>query len=342
MPDTRPTQPLDHPAAWVGDELLRRDDWLVRLGADDVAELDAATRALGDLHVDHDTAAFTAERFALPTLAPRLAKIQHNLEHGSGAVMLRGLPVIHDELYARRLFFGLASHIGAAVTQSAAGERVFSVRDAGYAEGDARARGPNTARKLSFHTDRCDVIAFMCLRQAKSGGDNLLVSSMTLFNRLLDTRPDLLDVLMQPVLYKRHNVDTANPLPYCRQPIMSFTEGHFACGYLRVLIDRAYAEPDTPAMTDAQREAMDTLEQLAEDPSLHVRFAQQPGDVLLLNNWVTLHRRDAFEDHEDAALKRHILRIWLSMPNSRPLHALFKDNYGAVEAGAIRGGMPKA
>ena len=27
------------------------------------------------------------------------------------------------------------------------------------------------------------------------------------------------------------------------------------------------------------------------------------------------------------------------MPNSRPLDPLFADNYGAVEAGAIRGGM---
>jgi len=239
-----------------------------------------------------------------------------------------------------RAFWALALQLGTPVSQSAEGKRLFDVRDAGYAPADPRFRGPMSSKRLSFHTDRCDVIAFMCLRQAISGGDNLLVSSMSLYNRLLDTRPDLLDALMQPVLYKRHNVDTANPRPYCRQPIMSFTDSHFACSYLRVLIDRAYAEPDTPDMTDAQREAMDTLEQLAEDPPMHVRFAQQPGDVLLLNNWVSLHRREAFEDHAAPERKRHILRIWLSMPNSRPLHELFIDNYGAVEAGALRGGMP--
>ena len=60
---------------------------------------------------------------------------------------------------------------------------------------------------------------------------------------------------------------------------------------------------------------------------------------MLLNNWVTFHRRTAFEDWDEPSRKRHILRAWLSVPNSRPLDPLFKDNYGATEAGAIRGGM---
>lgn len=69
------------------------------------------------------------------------------------------------------------------------------------------------------------------------------------------------------------------------------------------------------------------------------RFIQRPGDVLFLNNWVTLHRRTEFNDFPEPERKRHILRIWLSMPNSRPLDPMFRENYGAVEAGALRGGM---
>ena len=52
-----------------------------------------------------------------------------------------------------------------------------------------------------------------------------------------------------------------------------------------------------------------------------------------------LHKRQAFTDWDEPELKRHILRLWLAMPNSRPIDPLFKDNYGAVEAGAVRGGM---
>ena len=85
---------------------------------------------------------------------------------------------------------------------------MFHVRNEGFAENDPRARGPNTAKKLSFHADRCDVIGFFSWRQAISGGDNELVSSMAIYERIRDQRPDLLTLLMQPFPYKRHNVDT--------------------------------------------------------------------------------------------------------------------------------------
>ena len=92
-----------------------------------------------------------------------------------------------------------------------------------------------------------------------------------------------------------------------RQPVFSFCEGHFACCFLRVLIDRAYQSGEIPPLTDLQREALDTLEGLAEDASLHASFRQQPGDILLLNNWVTFHRRNEFEDYADPDHRRHDL-----------------------------------
>jgi hypothetical protein len=183
------------------------------------------------------------------------------------------------------------------------------------------------------------VIAFLCLNQAKSGGENQVVSSVTLYNEMLRRRPDLVHVLLQPYFYQRHNVDTGNDTPWCRQPIFSFQEGHFAASYLRVLIDRAYQMPELPPMTDLQREALDYLDDLAADPTLHTTFRLETGDLLLLNNWVTFHRRNEFEDYAEPHRRRHLLRIWLSVPNSRPLHPDFAANYGATAAGAIRGGM---
>jgi hypothetical protein len=95
-------------------------------------------------------------------------------------------------------------------------------------------------------------------------------------------------------------------------------------------------------MSPTQQEALDFLEQIAAEPTMHITFRQEPGDILLVNNWVLLHRRNEFEDFDDLAERRHLLRIWLSMPNSRPLHPDFAGNYGATEAGAIRGGMKPA
>lgn len=327
---------VDSPAVWRGDELLRRPDWLQRLSEADVAELTEATDAVRDRPLDE----ITREAFALPKLATRLLSIQHSLEHSSGATMLRGLPVDEfDEEQLVRMFLGIALHLGTPVSQSATGERIFHVRDEGYRLDDPRARGPNTRKRLSFHTDRCDVIAFMCLKQARIGGDNDVVSSAALYNEIRERRPDLLDVLLKPYYYKRHNVDQGNQQAYCRQPVFSFCDGFFAACFLRVLIDRAHAEPDLPDLTPHQVEALDFLEAVAEETELRVRFRQEPGDILLLNNWVTFHRRTEFEDHEDPSQRRHILRAWLSVPNSRPIDPLFRDNYGATEAGAVRGGM---
>ncbi|QDU43783.1 Taurine catabolism dioxygenase TauD, TfdA family [Symmachiella dynata] len=330
--------PFTIPAAWRGAELLQRDDWLIELTAGHIGEIEAALSSAeaSGRPVEQGTIA----EFPLPELGQLLSRVQDQLEHGSGGCMIRGLPVKKfSEEQLRRIFWGIALHLGTPVSQSAAGERIFSVRDEGFKVGQPQARGPNTKKRLSFHTDRCDVIGFLCLQPAAQGGDNQLVSSVTLYNVIREKRPDLARVLMQPFYYARHNVDQGNELPYCRQPIFAFHEGYFAAAYLRVLIDRAYALPELPDMTDEQHEALAYLEETAADPQLHVTFRQQAGDLLFLNNWVTFHRRDEFQDAEELELRRHLLRIWLAVPNSRPLDPLFEANYGATAAGAIRGGM---
>jgi len=301
---------IDNEANWNGAELAARSDWIYRTSPDD------------------------------PELGHLLKKVQHQLEHGPGVVLVKGLDewARHPEAAAER-FLRLCQQVGTPVSQSAEGDLVFSVRDAGFAESDPRSRGPNTKKKLSFHTDRCDVIAFLCLAQAKRGGENEIVSSVALYNEIRKRRPDLLEVLMQPFHYQRHTVDLGNERPYCRQPVFSFRDGHFAGCFLRVLIERAHQDPAIGPMPERQREALDFLESVAAEPQMHLRFRQEPGHVLFLNNWVTFHRRTEFEDHPEPERRRHILRVWLSMPNSRPLDPLFKDNYGSVEAGALRGGM---
>lgn len=295
---------LDHPAVWKGDELVHRDDW---------------------------TGEF---------LAADPGAVRERLEHGSGALLLRGFPVErYDKDSARESFRNWCTSFGTLLSQNEKGETVFDVSDAGFGEKDSRTRGPNTSKRLSFHTDRCDVIAFLCWRQAKTGGENEIVSSMHLYNEVARRRPDLLEVLMRPFLYKRHSVDLGNEQAYCEQPVFSFHDGHFACSFLRVLIDRADADPDLPNLSPEQKEAMDFLEEVADEPGRAVHFRQEPGDVLLLNNWVTLHRRSAFEDSDDPAEKRCLFRAWLSIPNSRPLDPAFAANFGATGAGEIRGGF---
>jgi len=323
------------PSSWRGEQLFAGTDWEWSFVAWELDEL----RVLSALDQPLD------KPISSELLKKKLSPIQDSLENGSGAVILRGFPLdtFESEFGTEKiseLFLWLASQVGTPVSQSAAGDLMLSVRNEAFGKDDSRTRGPNTNRRLSFHTDRCDVIAFLCLKQAMEGGENELVSSPALYEVIQKERPDLLSILMKPFPYKRHVVDTGNALPYCEQPIFSFCDGHFAGSFLRVLIDRADADPECPSLTDQQREALDFLEKTAEREDLLVRFRQEPGDVLFLNNWVTFHRRTAFEDWPELERRRHLLRVWLSVPNSRPLDEAFKANYGSVVAGSVRGGMP--
>lgn len=329
---------IEHPSAWVGDSVKQFPEWNLsfdRRELDELLSFAECSTARFDIAYQQDP---TPPSFR--AVGDKLRGIQRALEHGTGVVRISGLSV--DSLaasFAKQLFWLICRGVGTPVSQSAKGQRLFDVQDAGLPADDQRARGPNTRKRLSFHTDRCDAIAFLCFRQAKSGGENLIVSSASLFNQMRIERPDLLQVLMQPFLYKRHNVDQGNTLNYVQQPIFSIHQGHFAANLLRVLIERAYAMPDTPNMTIDQREALDYLEDMAERDTMHARYRLQPGDILLLNNFVTFHRRTAFVDHEAVEQRRHLFRVWLSMSNSRPLSPSFAGNYGNTEAGAVRGGM---
>lgn len=342
-------QQISGPAAWRGRELLHHADWTRELGPIEVGELLSLAGGVtadpdGEIHVrGTPIESMAPETFEIPALAGFMKKVRTDLEEGSGACLIRGFPVAGLNLnQSQGLFRAICSQVGTPLSQSAAGEKVFSVRDAGYREEDPRVRGPNTRKRLSFHTDRCDVIGFLCLQPARSGGENEIVSSATVYNEIGRRRPDLLGLLMRPYCYQRHTVDLGNRQPYCHQPIFSWCDGHFAASFLRVLIERAHASPEVPDLTFGQKEALDFLEAVAAEPGLHLRFAQGAGDILFLNNWVTMHRRTEFEDFEEPERKRHLLRVWLSVPNSRPLDPAFRANFGATEAGALRGGMKKA
>lgn len=64
---------------------------------------------------------------------------------------------------------------------------------------------------------------------------------------------------------------------------------------------------DIPKLSDAQIEALDTIQSIAEGVSLTLRLSK--GDILFWNNRGLLHCRKGFTD--TPGHKRHLLRVWL-------------------------------
>ena len=320
---------------WHGAELFERPDWRVELTALERTELahlldGQAGRPAGS----------EPDLRAAPALADRLRRLGRSLETGCGVALVRGLPTGSDDGGLARALWILGSGFGTPLSQGADGRRLLAVQDAGYAPSDPRFRGPYSARRLAFHTDRCDVIGFACVRPAREGGENHLLHARALRDALRREAPGSARVLERDALpYLRHTVDGGNERPFTRVPVFTETDGRFAGSLLRVLIDRADRSPDAPDLADEQRRALDDLERVAEDERLYARIRLEAGDVLFLNNWITFHRRTAFTDAEEPSERRKLHRIWISSRYSRAVDPRFGEHFGATGAGALRGGM---
>lgn len=347
--------PLTGPCAWHGAEMARSTRWLRRLDPEAVAEIDAALRAARAAGVPWDRT--TRERFPLGRLGATLARVADELEDGPGVVVLRGLPVARytpEEL--RQIWFGLGSHLGHPVHQNRHGELMREIRDegrdVGARYGQIPARGGDRlpvlssyARTLSsgplrFHTDRCDVVALLCVRQARAGGISRLASSVAVHNEMLRRRPDLAAALYRDVYRSRFGEESEQPDSVYPLPIFGVRDGKLTSHYSLTYIEVAQLVPGVPPLTDTQREAIALLAALAEELSFEMRF--EPGDMQLLNNHVVYHARTAFEDDAAAGQTRLLYRLWLSMPNSRALPAGHEVLWGRTEAGALRGGIGQA
>jgi hypothetical protein len=335
-----PPARIEQPSAWRGADIAQRDDWIEALDDDELDELAAASDPW--MRADADLATLQRDSFPLPQLAGRLARMLDELLDGRGFVLWRGLPV---QRWGRRrcaiVFYGLGAHLGTARSQNAQGHVLGHVRDLGLSSTDPNVRIYQTHDRQTFHTDSADIVGLLCLHSARSGGLSALVSSTTLYNELNSRRPDLAAELFAPLATDRRGEVPPGAKPYFEIPVFSWYAGRLSAIYQRQYIDSAQRFADAPRLSARQREALDLLDQLANDPALHFTMALQPGDMQFVHNHVLLHDRTAFEDWPEPDRRRHLLRLWLAPPNARPLPAVYAQRYGSVTAGE-RGGVASA
>lgn len=329
------------PAAWLGPAMAARDDWRQTLTAAQIDEIDAAMQAL--LARGAMLAQLSAEDFPLPTLGPQLAALREELLHGRGFALLRGLPVARYTPKQRAaIFLGIGAHLGRARSQNAAGHVLGHVCDLGVSSSDPNVRIYQTHERQTFHTDSCDVVGLLCLREARAGGDSLLVSALAIFNELHRTRPDLLARLLRPMAHDRRGEVPAGQQPFFMIPVFSWLPRQGASGltvfYQRQYFDSAQRFADAPRLTALDVEALDAFDALANDPRLHLTMRLAPGDMQFVHNHVLLHDRTAFEDWPERAQRRHLLRLWLACPGARVLPPAFAARYGSIAVGD-RGGI---
>jgi hypothetical protein len=325
--------------------------WRRRLDDAQLAEIDAAlaaSRARGGSWEE-----MTAADFPLPGLTPLFDDIRDELENGSGLLMLQGLdPSRYTPDEARIVYAGICRQLGTLVFSNRGGEIMREIRDVGRGVGERYGQLPSDAQNgaflssysrtlsnqgLRYHTDRCDVVALFCIRQAMRGGASKLCSSPAVHNAMLERRPELCAALYETVWRSRFGEEDEGDTMGYALPVWGVRDGRFTSHYSRTFVEAGQRRSDTPRVSAAQWQALDMLSDLADELSFEMSFA--PGDIQFVNNHVIYHARTAFEDDTATGQDRLLLRLWMTMPNSRALPMGHEVLWGSIEAGARRGGI---
>ncbi|MGE4337093.1 MAG: TauD/TfdA family dioxygenase [Pigmentiphaga sp.] len=335
--DYTPGPVSDGRADWRARDVDNMEGWSYVLGADEINTLGQALDQARAAGVDIDE--LSQDNFPLPSMQPLFERLLNELETGRGLFLLRGFPVDRyskDDL--RYMYVGLCKHLGVLRPQSSGGDYLGDVRNFNIDINSDRGRAYTSRQRLTFHSDQADVVGLLVLRTAKSGGLSKLASAVAIRNELARTRPDLLEALHQPLYWSWQKEQPPGELGWYQQPIYTEWQGRFSSYYIRTHINSAQRYEEIPRLTEQQIAAMDAIDELANSEEFHFSTMFQPGDLQFLNNHVILHSRTEFEDYEEPDRRRHLLRIWLSVKNSRPLHPVMSPLFKDQSPGAARGG----
>ena len=315
-------RPIAFPAAWTPEELGGKAGAQYILSAEQLAAIDeqlAATRHLAAQRVTH-------RQFDHPALQPLFAQLRQTLRDGSGILIVGGLsPERYDEEAYQRIFWGIGTQLGSAVVQNQDGDCLARVEK----DDNPNSRGYRGDHELTPHTDSFEWIGLMCVRQAASGGISGVASTLAVHNHILRHRPDLLTPLYVGYEYALPDLSgSARPITEQKIPVFCNAGGTVSCMIIEYHMRnaaKAMGVPLPPGLDEALTYFRDTVSR----PELSLRFMLEPGEMMFLNNFTTIHSRTAFTD--TAEHRRLLLRLWLNVTGGRPVHPALRARAQAYE-----------
>ena len=314
--------------AWKGADYVGDTSWIYTLSASEVEELAAAAGRC--LARGLEVTEIKVADFPLGSLASTIAGWAEEINNGRGFVLVKGLPgerFSNDEV--RAMFWGVGLYLGSPVSQNSYGDMLGEVFDEGVKMGSGKVRGYRTNQHLMFHTDRCDMVGLLCVRQALGGGLSSLVSSTRVWNEIVKNRPEYVEPLMKGYYYV--SSEEGGNLAPRRVPVYSVENGVVSCRILRNTIETA-RRMGHANYSELEEAALDYMDGLVNRDDLRLDMMLEPGDMQLINNYTTLHARTEFEDYPEPGRRRWMVRLWLrSSGLRRPRRVEIFRDYEGVE-----------
>lgn len=256
------------------------------------------------------------EDFALPACRAMMAKARHELSDGLGFVIIDRLPL--DEMsidQARIVYWLLGQMIARPVAQSWDGKMIYDVHDKGQKPGNG-VRPDITNAGQNFHTDNSynlcppDYVALLCLKPAKSGGINSIVSLYTAYEAMRKQNPQLLVRLHHPFLFDRQREHEPDEPKVLSHPVFEVQNGYLTGRLSRTQVINGHRLAQSPIDLEGEQ-ALEALEKIMLEPTMNREFMFERGQIQIINNLRCGHRRTSFKDHPEPERKRHLIRLWL-------------------------------
>lgn len=290
---------VESPSVWTPSDFPDESVWSIDLTVDDVEAV-----------IDYGRGGSVAD--LVGRLGSAAAQWAALLIGGAGFVRLRNFPIdALGDAEIEKAYLGLGSLMGKPVGQDADGNVITHVRDERLPEG-AGVRKYRTNLRQDFHSDGSDLVGLLCLRPAKSGGESRIVSAHAVYNEMLRRDPELVEVMYRPMPWSRNGEERPGEPPYFELAPITDVGGIPRIFFIAWYIRDSQHHTSSPRLTAAQHAALAMVEDIANDPAFHIQMEFRPGDVQLLNNTTVLHSREAYTDHQELDLRRHLLRLWLT------------------------------
>ncbi|KAL4768761.1 hypothetical protein BDW60DRAFT_196474 [Aspergillus nidulans var. acristatus] len=318
----------DFPKSISGRTLWKAEDykdapekWTHRFTAEEIEELSATADAF--LASKTPLTGISKSNFPLPKLSGLLYELRDDLLNGKGFILFKGFPVQewgnHKSAVA---YMGLGTYLGYFVSQNSRGHVLGHVKDLGEDPTQIDSvRIYRTNARQYFHADDSDIVGLLCIARALEGGESDIVSTHHVYNTLAAERPDVLKTLIEPIWYFDRKGETSKGQEeYIRTSVIYLERGDNPRVYTKW--DPYYVRSLTrfsdagliPPLSDRQIEALEVLEQTCQRLSLHMIL--EVGDIQFVSNSHVLHARTAYKDYAPPAPRRHLMRLWLSTPES--------------------------
>ena len=308
-----------HPSAWRPGDFASPEELSVDLTGRDIAVLEDAVarwRECGRTVPEP----VCREDVPLPGLDRTIDSLATVLMEGRGMAIVRGFPVKnHDESAIALMFRVFCCRMGRLLSQSKRRERIGFV--AHRPDRILELRGYERDGRQTLHTDMEAVLGMLCVRRPREGGESRLASALAIHDEIRASRPDLLEPLFRglPVGWGEEPPD--RPTNGCSEydvPVLSWNDGRISVCYLAPQVREAAKIAGT-SLDGAAAEAFDLFARMCEREDIVLTLALKEGDAYFINNYNTLHARNAFIDDPGEGRGRLMLRAWLDLPQPYPI-----------------------